>query len=710
MKEVNSMIKKAMRKIYKNRRLLFISFALILIVAISILGATRSAEIVESDDDLQVAPQSELIYYLNISYDGVDISSVQSSDSKTADVYSGIINVEDKLPEGLTFNGFEKGSDGTVGNAVNRSNGAACRGYVVDDSNGADANNNYRGLHYDDETRTVSFKIKSLEAGCKMTIGIKTITPKIDDPATSATETRRDFYNHATTREESLTVDSNTVHAWMSEDEEDEQPPLYSVTYKYDSSAPAGAPTPPAAENYAANTKVGVRGNVLVEGYEFLGWKIQSPTSVTIKDGSFTMPSQNVVLVGSFKAIPKHEVRYEIAGSVTEAQLNAAGYEKPDTQSYYPEDLVPLDSLKKGDEFNGYIFQGWTVQTPSGLTVDVKDNDFIMPDEDVVWVGKFEVKKYTVTYEFVGNILPTNHATLLPAVEQHAAGEKVKIKSITSPVGYEFSGWYSRYLTDSTDTITMPSENIVIQGEWRIVGGKFTPTITKTIPNKKDYYQPGDIVKYQITVTNPESYPLLNVTVSENNEKAHFVAGSNYSVESDHIVLIPTLGARASIVINAEYVVTTSDKGTIKNTVEIVGASPDSAHPNYELNQDANYTATASFETQSRVKICKNVTGATTNRTFQFKITGTGYETGIRLNNGDCQTIYVSPGSYKITEIIPQEYNLKSVTGSITTNGGTLTVAKNADYQITFTNEFRKKGFYHSFGEVVNKIKAALGH
>ena len=76
----------------------------------------------------------------------------------------------------------------------------------------------------------------------------------------------------------------------------------------------------------------------------------------------------------------------------------------------------------------------------------------------------------------------------------------------------------------------------------------------------------------------------------------------------------------------------------------------------------------------------------------------------ITLEKDKCDTVYLDPGTYKIKEIVPQEYKIKSVTGSITTDDSNLVVKEDKDYEITYTNEFMRRGFLHSFGRVVNKI------
>ena len=168
-----------------KKRLLIGSGLLIVIVAVvAIIASFSFAEPLENH--VKVEENSELTYYIDVSYDGRDSTATTSSDSATAEVYSDYIYVEDKLPEGLTFVDFVQTEDGTIG-ATKRSDGTFCAGYVED---------GVAGLSYDPDTRTVSFRVKNLKAGCKLTVGIITRTPKL-----ASGQTRMDFYNTAFARE-----------------------------------------------------------------------------------------------------------------------------------------------------------------------------------------------------------------------------------------------------------------------------------------------------------------------------------------------------------------------------------------------------------------------------------------------------------------------------------------------------------------------------
>ena len=108
-----------------------------------------------------------------------------------------------------------------------------------------------------------------------------------------------------------------------------------------------------------------------------------------------------------------------------------------------------------------------------------------------------------------------------------------------------------------------------------------------------------------------------------------------------------------------------------------------------------------------KIEVCMKVNNVTTlnsNKKFPVLINNLNYETWMSLKHNECESIFVNPGNYNIKEIIPQEYNLVSVTGAITSNGSSITTELDKEYKVTFTNEFTKKGFYHSDGRAENKV------
>ena len=603
-------------KVFKNRKVLLLLFV-VFAALITFIGISYSAIL---DNDVEVKLDTNLTYYLDVNYDGVDRYGIQSSNSATAEINSGVITITDKIPDGLTFIGFVTTDDGSIG-AVKRSDGSTCVGKVIDDTNEASTsegtwnNDNteytYHGLHYNANNRTVTFKVKNLKAGCKLTVGIITKTPtSIDDPLTQEVETRRDFYNFATIKEDSLTIDSNTVHVFMG----DESLPMYYVDYYYvGDNVPYDAPLAPESKAYVAGAKVTVAPPVDYEGYTFSGW---TSTDVTITNGSFTMPNNHVILQGSFTSIDKNDVIYEIDGVVPR------GYIKPSTKDYYPESNVKVDSLSDGDVFNGYRFNGWDT---SDVLVD-DNNHFIMPDQNVTLRGAFTEVKYSVTYVFNNGSLPPNASSLLPEPRTYSPGETVVLADVIDPDGYHFLGWYHE------DNFTMPEENVVIYGEWMVRTGTFEPAITKELVGEKVLYRPGETVTFKTTVTNTASFPIHDVMVKENVDNARFIEGEGYNLETNHIVSIDNLNAGASIDLYSTYVVLDTDADTVTNEVILIGALAD----NHYVLKDKEYKATATFSVQSNL-VVHHYLEDTTTKVYEDEISeivyGTGYTTSYKSSD-----------------------------------------------------------------------------
>ena len=667
-------------------RLILFTIALMIII-FTLFSRNSFSEIL--DDEVEVEENSILTYYLTVTYDGVDRNGVHSDSSTVASINSGTLYVEDKIPEGLIFNGFVTTDDGTIG-AVRRSDGSPCSGKVVDDTkeeffdkgtwNDMYTEYTYHGLHFDSSTYTVRFKVENLSAGCELTVGIKTRTPEVDEPTTSDIEERRDFYNFATVKENGSTIKSNTVHAFMGK----KLVATRNVIYEYVGDIPENVPYLPETVSYIPKVTVGVVPNVEVEGYEFSGWTTDDVT-VYSQYNIFTMPDNDVVFRGSFTKKNTNVVKYSLTG------VKPDGYILPSDNEYYPGMSVNVDSLKVGDEFNGYRFLGWTT---TDATLD-NSGEFIMPANDVTLIGEFEEITYNVSYQFYGGVLPPDANIYLPATKTYKAGENVVVDDVLGePSGYKFLGWYK-------DDFIMPNEDVVIYGEWKAVLGTFEPTIEIEIVNKKNYYRVGDSVLFEITITNPASFPINNVMI-KSNDNAKFITGSNYSILSEHMANIDYLDANSSIKLYTIHDDIVSGTGTVENIVEIKGAL---ANNSYEL-ADKEYMARDSFKVQSEIKICKQIDGSYNENVFQFHITGLNnkYDTWVVLENNLCETIYVDPDTYNIKEIVPQEYFIKSVSGAISSNNSNLVVDEGQNYEIIFTNEFIRKGFFHSFGRVVNRI------
>lgn len=542
----------------KQKRRLLEFLAVIVLVGVIYQFASSRAQTLEND--VRVAENSDLTYYLEVLYDGKGTEIETSSETASIRVYSDYIYVEDKLPEGLIFKEFVNTEDGTIGATNQKIEGRSCPGYVV---------GGYDGLTYDETTRMVSFKIKNLQAGCKVTVGIVTRTPSLDG------KERMDFYNTAFARENKLSTKSNTVHVFMGR----EEATLYNVSYEYTGDIPENAPTVPQTTSYSSGTKVGVSNDISVAGYTFSGWTTED---VTVTNGTFEMPEKNIVFKGHFEKKATYQVGYTISGEKPD------GYMPPKTKEYGEGDDVTVDSLRPGDEVDGYRFLGWET-TDITLEEAKKDESqvFQMPKKNVSFTGRFEQIKYKVTYQFQGTIIPPNATSLLPAEKQYAPGTTVTREQDPTSDGYRFLGWYK------TETFEMPEEDVIIYGEWMKEVGNFSPTITKQIIDKKSSYSNGEKVNFQITVTNTANYALHDVMIEEHTEKSSFLANENYEILNDRFVKIPTIAANSSVTVYAEYTAGEEVAKKVTNEVELTGAL---AENGYILDTTKEYIATVDFD------------------------------------------------------------------------------------------------------------------
>ena len=554
---------------------------IILGVFLSTIAFKVFAEII---NDVRIETDTELTYYLTVKEDGVDASGAESSDAQITGVRGGRVAVKDELPNGLIFQGFVTTSDGTIGAVSRADKTTRCAGKVVDDTgetttdtgtwNDGHTEYFYHGLHYNPHTRTVSFVAENIRAGCELTVGIITKTPAtVDDPDTTTVETRRDFYNTAFATEKDITSISNTVHAYIGNPNVD----LRKVRYSYTGDVPAGAPSVPSEESHPKHAMVTVNATPYLEGYTFSGW---TTNDAVINNGIFEMPEQNVILTGSWTKnteTVKYTVAYVIDGD------KPSDFMPPITKDYESGTSVLLDSTEKNSIIDGYKFSGWSTEDAS-----LSETSFTMPEHNVTITGNFERMSYKVCYAFEGVVIPPNSDTLLPPCETHYPGDTVATAAKPTTDGYKFLGWYKGA------SFKMPEEDVIIQGEWMRIAGKFAPTITKSIVNPKDKYTQGDTVKFKITVTNTASYTIHDVYLKEELNGAVFTApvDDSYIVKTDTIALIPSILSGASLDVLAEYKVTESNAQVLTNVAEMTSAIADDG---YVLDTDQKYEAKVDF-------------------------------------------------------------------------------------------------------------------
>ena len=343
------------------------------------------------------------------------------------------------------------------------------------------------------------------------------------------------------------------------------------------------------------------------------------------------------------------------------------------------------------------------------VTGDNNHNDVVCPN------GKIKINKRPITVtttnetkEYDGEpLIPTNNTCSIKTGSSLANNERLTgctTSGTQTNVGESDKTITSIIIKGTNDQdIDLNNYDITYEKGKLIITGEFEPTIVKNVISTKRYYRFNDTVRYKITITNTANYSIKNIKVRENNINARFVEGTGYTLLSNQLVNVISINPLSSINIYAEYKVGKTETNKVDNEVEIISAESDIG----ATLKDEEYKDTATFGIQSKIRICKNISGVSIPNKFQFKVTGieNGFGSDVSLNKDECINVYVDPGKYKVTEIIPEEYEIVSVTGAISSNGGIINVVQGQDYEVTFTNKYTQKVYFHGYGRRENKVE-----
>lgn len=291
----------------------------------------------------------------------------------------------------------------------------------------------------------------------------------------------------------------------------------YSVTYEYkdtDQNVLAEVETPEGS-SAEANTDVSVdatytKGKIIeVKGktYIFSGWEPEDK-ALKVEGNKFTMPARNVTIVGTWTELPPGEniknVSYIYSDLTDELKLIVP--DLPDevkSHDYMVGSMVTVQTMAEKyrevttEDGKVYVFSGWepAIGTSAAVKEDAKDGSFTMPDEDVIFTGKWLLKSFNVTYVYADDTpediknkagLPNKGNPI-----SHKIGDKVSVDAtlkigdkVTTDDGrtYTFNGWEleDKELKVTDNKFTMPAKAVTIVGTW-------TETI-KYAPYRVEYY------------------------------------------------------------------------------------------------------------------------------------------------------------------------------------------------------------------------------
>ncbi len=236
----------------------------------------------------------------------------------------------------------------------------------------------------------------------------------------------------------------------------------YTVTYKYEGTVPAGATdlTSYSMTDVPYNTTVKVGADATAPGYNFSGWRIETPAETAIANGEFTMPAANVVLVGSFSA--KHDTPYRI--------------------EYYWQNA-------EDDNYTLHEYQNLTGVTDTTVTIPeksyagfqlnptapgTKTEGVITADGKLVLKRYYDRLTYQVVYKYEDSTASIPNRPTLPVdTKEYRYGETVQVAGAVSMADYEFIGWYSKQNGAVTPSVTEFEMPIPYDGKTVTLWGDF---------------------------------------------------------------------------------------------------------------------------------------------------------------------------------------------------------------------------------------------
>ena len=183
----------------------------------------------------------------------------------------------------------------------------------------------------------------------------------------------------------------------------------YTITFDTD----GGTTIAPITQNY--NTSIAPPSNPMKEGYTFIGWDKEIPS---------TMPAENMTIKALWQ-VNEYSLNYFVDGTLYKSVkyvYNTAVTAEPAAEKI------------------GYTFSGWQEEIPT-----------VMPAKDVTITGTFKINQYTITFD-------SNGGTEVVSITQDY-GTKIKVDAPTKD-GYDFAGW------DPALPETMPARNMDLKAIW----------------------------------------------------------------------------------------------------------------------------------------------------------------------------------------------------------------------------------------------------
>ncbi len=265
----------------------------------------------------------------------------------------------------------------------------------------------------------------------------------------------------------------------------------------------------------AAGTEITL-SNAPNTGYQFASYSVTDAdgTAVTVTDGKFTMPANNVTVTASFTAID-----YNIAvNPVTNGDVVAAisGSTTPTTTANYGQTVI-LTATPQSDY---YRFDTLTVTAADGANITLEGSGnartFVMPAQNVTISAVFESKKtITIPDSFEGGTVTADKTAafageIVTFTATPGTGLQLATLTLTDSNGTSVSVGG----TGNSRTFEMPAKNVTVTATFEEIpaaSGEYTKIGSTTIAGVK-----YDLVTFGLW---PQTRKAANVTVDESKTK-----------------------------------------------------------------------------------------------------------------------------------------------------------------------------------------------
>ncbi|MBO4871075.1 MAG: leucine-rich repeat protein [Muribaculaceae bacterium] len=288
------------------------------------------------------------------------------------------------------------------------------------------------------------------------------------------------------------------------------------------------------------------------------------------ENNQFTMPADDVIVTAEFEEIPPTAYSVTIDDGIQNGNVEA------DLAVAYEGQTVTLTATPA----EGYQLKSITV-TPETLEllVEVNDNSFIMPADNVIVTAEFEEippTKYAITID--ENI---QNGTVTADKEEAEEGEIVTL-TVTPAEGYQLENITVtpetldlEVIVDENYQFTMPADNVTVSATFSLIPPTmYTITIDENIENgtvtaDKAEAEEGEIVT--LTVTPAEGYQLENITVTPETLDLEVIVDENYqfTMPADNVTVSATFSEIPPVIVeNAITFEAEIEHATIEVSVE----------------------------------------------------------------------------------------------------------------------------------------------